>query len=304
MPRKVIINADDFGMSEGTNHAVRRAAELGTISSTSIMVNMPFVEEIRDVAAGAPQLGLGLHLNLTQGKPLQPPARVSSLVDADGTFHSPVLLAKRALIGQVSLDEVKREVAAQVEAARGLVGERLDHWDSHQGSHRFEPLASVILATCRDLRVPAMRCHRHWFTTMERPETARTADITALGRFSLRRIATETYYQWIAHRAAAHFVLPAGLLNMPGSKTTALLRHVAQAGVPHEILEIPCHPATTTDGLWGTSMLDERVDEYECLVSPEFRAAVQSGRIELLSFAQLADRSGRRRDGRLAAATL
>ena len=91
---------------------------------------------------------------------------------------------------------------------------------------------------------------------------------------------------------------------MPGTKTAALLRQVARTGVPHEVLEIPCHPATTTDGLWGTRMLQERVDEYACLVSPEFQEAVRSGRIELLSFADLAGRGERGKDGRLAAAAV
>ncbi len=132
----------------------------------------------------------------------------------------------------------------------------------------------------------------------------RTAGLGSIGRFSLRRIATETYYRWIAHRASTHFALPDGLLSMPGTKTAALLQAVARSGVPHEVLEIPCHPATTTDGLWGTTLMQDRVDEYDCLVSDEFQDAVHSGRIELLNFSDLTENGERGKHGKLAAATV
>jgi predicted glycoside hydrolase/deacetylase ChbG (UPF0249 family) len=287
MSSRIIINADDFGFSEGTNRAVRDLARLGTISSTSLMVNMPFVEEIREALAHSPHLGVGLHLNLTQGKPVTPIERVRTLVDSGGDFYPPMALLKRAWMGRVSMAEVRREVGAQIEAARELVGDRLDHWNSHQGSHRFEPFASVILAVCREYGIPAMRSHRHWFLSVDTPGQAVKAGVASLRRFGLRRVITETYYEWLSQRSARHFAIPAGLLTFLGRKSTDAFRYVAQAGTPPVILEIPCHPATTTRGLWGTRMLEQRVDEYKCLASDGFRAAVEDGRLRLLSFGEL-----------------
>ncbi len=291
MTGRLIINADDFGLSRGTVEAVRELARLGTISSTSILVNMPFVHEIRAVIRESPRLGVGLHVNLSQGRPLQPARRVETLVGADGGFHPPMRLAKRALLGKVSLREVRLEVAVQIESARALVGNRLDHRDSHQGVHRFEPLAGAVLAACKEQGIPCMRSHRHYFAAASRPGSAARAALTGMATFGLRRYAVEKYYEWLSRRSAKHFFVPDGLLAMPGAGVAALLGWLVRSGAPPGDLEVPCHPATSTDGLWGTRMLHSRLQEYECLVSEEFQEAVWSGRLRLASFADLARRA-------------
>jgi predicted glycoside hydrolase/deacetylase ChbG (UPF0249 family) len=281
----IIVNADDYGFSPGTNAAVLHLAQAGAISSTSLMVNMPWVEEIRAVVQACPHLGVGLHVNISQGKPVLDPGEVASLVDARGFFRPPAVLARRAVSGRVVLSEVRREVEAQINRARDLVGDRLDHWDSHQGTHRFEPLASAIMMSCAAAGVPAMRTHRHLFVA---PLEADARPAPPAGpRRRLARAVKESYYAWISRRAAAHFVLPDALLAMAGRKTVDVLRCVAAGGAPTGHFEVPCHPATTTGDLHGTTMLQSRVDEYEYLASPQWLEAVRSGRVRLISFAWL-----------------
>lgn len=283
----LIVNADDFGISQGTNTAVHELARVGAISSTSLMVNMPFVEEIRRVIADCPELGVGLHVNLSQGNPVCDPQSVPTLVRPDGSFWPPLVLAKRALLGRVSLADVRREVARQIERAHDLAGTRLDHWDSHQGTHRFEPIASTIMGVCREAGIGAMRSHRHYFAAGGRTDGAGRLGFSATRGLGLQRLVKEKYYAWLSWRAEAAFAVPAGILSVPGGSTVDVLRAVATHGGPPVTVEIPCHPATTVDGLAGTRLLQARVDEFEYLSSREFVGAVRSGRLRLITFAAL-----------------
>jgi predicted glycoside hydrolase/deacetylase ChbG (UPF0249 family) len=204
-------------------------------------------------------------------------------------FHPARVLARRALLGQVSLDEVRREVHAQVERARWLAGDRLDHWDSHQGAHRFEPVAHAILEACKEAGLGAMRSHRHWFAPRGGPRAAQRAEARAVGRFGVRRVVKEAYYDWLTRRAAATFVLPDGILAMPGASTAELLHEVAAHGVPNATLEIPCHPATSTEGLPETKLLATRVEEYRVLTSDLFQDAARTGKLRLVRFQDLVE---------------
>ncbi|BBH22949.1 hypothetical protein Back11_42940 [Paenibacillus baekrokdamisoli] len=86
MTKYLIINADDFGLSDRVNQGILKAHKFGTVSSTSLMVNMPGYEHAILAAKQTPSLGVGLHFNLTSGKPLSPAAAIPSLLRKDGCF--------------------------------------------------------------------------------------------------------------------------------------------------------------------------------------------------------------------------
>lgn len=299
----IIINADDFGIHPGTNRSVAALVRRGVLRSTSLMANMLHAGDIADLVGAAPGLGVGLHVNLSQGAPVSPPAAVPTLVREDGSFHPPRALARRALLGRVSMADVRREVAAQIARARDLIGDRLDHWDSHQGVHRFEPVAGTVIATCRAHGIRAMRSHRHWFATGGAPGAVR-AGWSTLGSLGVKRVAKEKYYAWLAWRAAQHFVVPDGLLVVPGATTRDVLRWIVRHDVQDAVLEIPVHPASDLDGLTGTRLLQARLDEHAYLMSDEFHDAVTSGRVRLLTFGDLVARAGVKGREELAATTL
>ena len=85
---KLIINADDLGMSRGITDGILVAHRYGFLTSASLLVNMAASEYAVERVASAPKLGVGVHLNICQGKPISPAREVPSLVDADGNFHS------------------------------------------------------------------------------------------------------------------------------------------------------------------------------------------------------------------------
>src|SRR4051812_35977187 len=87
LSRQLVVTADDFGISRGVNRGIVEAHRNGLVTSASLMPNLPSAEDALTRATTCPDLGLGLHLTLTAGRPLSPPDRVPTLVDADGQFH-------------------------------------------------------------------------------------------------------------------------------------------------------------------------------------------------------------------------
>src|SRR5512137_2484629 len=115
MTRTMIVNADDFGRTRGVSAGIVHAHLHGLVSTTTAMVNLPgALDDVAQAARQAPTLGLGVHLNLTHGRPIADAADVPSLVDPGGSFYAPDdLLAS----GRRPLPiHVEREWRAQIKA--------------------------------------------------------------------------------------------------------------------------------------------------------------------------------------------
>lgn len=151
----LILHADDVGMSHSVNTASFEALEKGWVSSASIMVPCPWLNETAEFARSHPDIDLGLHLTLTsewnnyRWRPLNR-AHFESLLDPDGYFYK-----EGADVGKHALPEdATAEVAAQIEKARSA-GIRFTHLDNHMGalSQRAD-LFRVYLAAGRKQQVP------------------------------------------------------------------------------------------------------------------------------------------------------
>lgn len=102
---KVIINADDFGLTRSVNDAIFELAQKGTITSTTVMTNMPFAEEAVELLPNK-NISIGLHVTLTQGKPVSDPERIVSLVDKNGNFYPPAVLKNLINGGKVKNEDL------------------------------------------------------------------------------------------------------------------------------------------------------------------------------------------------------
>jgi predicted glycoside hydrolase/deacetylase ChbG (UPF0249 family) len=146
MVRRLIVNADDFGLTPGVSEGILAAHRHGIVTSTTMLVNRDVSADLvrRALDAG---LGLGLHVNLTLGRPL---TRGASLVDGSGTFvRDPRRAAARAKAG-----EVATEVEAQIERFEKLVGTKPTHLDTHHHVGLHEPVREAVVEAARELDVP------------------------------------------------------------------------------------------------------------------------------------------------------
>lgn len=144
--RRLIVNADDFGLTRGVSAGILAAHRHGIVTSTTMLatadVDRESLAEARDSA-----LGIGLHVNLTLGRPL---TRGSSLVDGDGRF---IRDARRAA-ARADARDVRAEVEAQVERFQRLLGRPPTHLDTHHHVGQHPPVREVVLDVARALRVP------------------------------------------------------------------------------------------------------------------------------------------------------
>lgn len=155
MTKYLIVNSDDFGISDGVSHGILEAHMNGIVTSTTTMVNMPAAENaIKLAQESAPDLGLGLHLVLSFGEPVSNPKDVPSLVTSDGKFVSTYsqLMEK---ISSFSADDLERELTAQFERFRQYAGRLPDHIDSHHRAAYMHPAAfAVMLELAQEYNLP------------------------------------------------------------------------------------------------------------------------------------------------------
>ncbi|MGG2063517.1 chitin disaccharide deacetylase [Bacillus sp. S14(2024)] len=151
---RLIVNADDFGLTRGVNYGIVDAHVNGLVNSTTMMMNMPGVEHAVQLAKAYKTLGVGVHLVLTAGKPLL--SDVPSLVKEDGSFHSQSTVWE----GNIDPHDVQREWTAQIEKFLSY-GLTLTHFDSHHHVHALPILHDVLERLAEKYRVPVRRCEQN-----------------------------------------------------------------------------------------------------------------------------------------------
>lgn len=151
--KRIIVNADDFGIADGVNAAVIDAFRAGSLSSTTLLVNGAAAASAAALARANPGLGVGLHFNLTLGESSAPRGAVASLLGDDGRFPDRDDLARRLLRGRVSRAELRTELIAQLDAFAAL-GLRPTHVDSHQHVHAFPLVFDIVADECSRRGLP------------------------------------------------------------------------------------------------------------------------------------------------------
>jgi predicted glycoside hydrolase/deacetylase ChbG (UPF0249 family) len=245
--RRLIVNADDFGLTPGVNAGILAACRHGIVTSASVLVTTD-VDGGTLAAALDAGLGLGLHLNLTLGQPL---TRAPSLVDGDGRFRRD---ARQAADGADARD-VEREVKAQLDRFFALTRRTPTHLDTHHHVGLHPPVADVVLAAAQRLGL-AVRSQNAQTRARARSAGLRTPD------HFFGESGPETY--WTPARALQHLkMLPAG------------------------VSEFMTHPGWFDDALAYSRYGRQREVELAGLGSPATRAAAAALGIRLCTFADL-----------------
>ena len=163
--KKLIVNADDFGLHPLINAGIIKGFQEGFITSTSLMTSAPYWQEAVELAQQNPALGIGVHLTLVGGvPPVLPAARVRSLLDADGLFLPDyVAFAKRFYTGAVKRSELEAELRAQLERALAA-GVNLTHVDSHQHTHVLPGVNALVLKLCCEYNIRRVRIPKEGYT--------------------------------------------------------------------------------------------------------------------------------------------
>jgi predicted glycoside hydrolase/deacetylase ChbG (UPF0249 family) len=156
------VNADDFGFSDHTVEATIECFKKRVISSATMMPNMPGFEKACEFAVNHPEFSYGLHLCLTDERPLSKPDQIPSLVDTSGLLWPTREFWKRAVLGRLSRDEIVKEMEAQISRIRDT-GISLSHIDGHGYVHTAPIVLSVLPRILRKHAISAMRRTQNLF---------------------------------------------------------------------------------------------------------------------------------------------
>jgi predicted glycoside hydrolase/deacetylase ChbG (UPF0249 family) len=157
----LIVNADDYGLTEGVSRGILQAHREGIVTSTSVLALGSGFERTAGWLDEAPDLGVGAHLAAVgEDRPLLSASEIPTLVDGRGCLAgSWRSLLPRLVAGRVDPDDLRREFAAQLEAVAAL-GRPLSHVDTHQHLHLWPSVADVVLDLARQYGIPAIRVPR------------------------------------------------------------------------------------------------------------------------------------------------
>lgn len=271
-PRRLIVNADDFGRSAAINAAVIRAHADGILTSASLMMAEPACAEAVTLARQHPRLGMGLHLTLSCGRAVLPPEKIPGLVNARGQFgNNPVALGWNYFFRRELHDQLRREIHAQFEAfhATGLT---LDHVNGHQHMHLHPAILRILKEDAEKLGIRRLRLTRDPFWLNARLASGawayRISHAIIYGCLS-RRARPE-----LEHRNIRHTARVFGLLQNARVDETYLMRL------------LPCLPPGDSE-LYSHPSLDEFKHEFDALISPRVKSAVQERGIKLIRYQDL-----------------
>jgi len=246
--RQLIVNADDAGRSPGISRGIVAAHRRGIVTSTTLMVNLPWSTAAVALLADAPSLAVGLHLNLCYGTPVADD--VHSLL-APGTVSfqrdEPVLQAT------MRAKDVERELLAQLDRFEELTGRAPDHIDSHRHLHLWPVVLEPLAQIARERGLPVRGYDD------EHAARLRSAGVACSDRCIVDFFGSD------------HVSVPA---------LAAILR-----GLPPGISELMCHPGFDDDALTDSSYRIEREEEMRTLCHPTIRELLDTERIELVTFA-------------------
>lgn len=274
--RKLIINADDFGLTDGVNQAILELSKRGIVSSASVMVNQVMHQGQKFTNSMVKSIGLGIHLNLTCGKPILPPEDVDTLVDEQGEFIDSTQFFLS--LNKINSIQVEKEWRAQIIGFVVKFG-KPDHLDSHHHIHLLPRYFPLFLQLANELKVP-VRLPISWDLI---PEVAELGDFSGVGNPITPEMIEQNYrlIQGSGVRFPDYFVenfLPSVIHNRE------LLKKAFHT-LPEGITELMCHPGYVDAQLERLSgYVSQREAERAALDDHAFKQILDNEHIEIINF--------------------
>lgn len=283
---RLIINADDFGLTSGVNRAIEEGSRAGAITSATLMANSRAFAEAVNMAKNIPALKTGCHIVLVDGEPLS--QHVPSLTDGGVKFKSSLKdFALAAIRKRLSQDEIRQEAEAQIRKIQSA-GITVTHVDTHKHTHIFPHVLHSVLKAARACGVPAIRNPFEPFKTLPIGAVLRPSLWTRALEVALLRRFSTTFQRSVRDQHMSTTDGMAGVIAT-GSLDRKLLLAIVHR-LPEGTWELVCHPGYLDSDLRnaGTRLLESRRVELEALLSEEVRQAVARRGIRLMSYEEIA----------------
>ncbi|OFW45551.1 MAG: hypothetical protein A2163_03810 [Actinobacteria bacterium RBG_13_35_12] len=283
--KKLIINADEFGLTEGTNRAIAKAYQFGTVTSATIIVNQWAFDDAILISKQNPGLGVGIHLNITDGRPILPLNEVISLVDATGYFYNRYNLMIRLTLGRINLSEVENELMTQVTklTSRGI---NPTHIDDHQCIILHPKLFRIITQIASHLNIP-IRIPQASLSLLDGRWMRKIASYLICNTYrpilKRKEVQTTDYFYKVVDFYHDRLNCEPSLIN---SYASLLLR------ISEGTSELMVHPSYMDERLvrfmdGSITMARQRVEEMKVLLNPKLKEMLTEAGFKLIHFGEL-----------------
>jgi len=289
MAARLIINADDFGLTPGVNRAIAELHQAGVLTSATLMATGPAFDDAVAVARANPTLGVGCHIALTDGVPVSPPEEIPTLIGPDGKTFRPSLIdfLQALLRGNISEEEITREATAQIQKLQ-RAGIHITHLDTHKHTHLFPGVARPLLGLAERYNIAAIRqpFEQPWSLALGHGNRTRRILVKVFARLKasferqpqIRNGRVQTTDGTIG-------------ISATGSLYGETLREILNAMPAEGTFELVCHPGYNDRDLdrITTRLRAHRDVERNALLTELPRAALNPNAPQLINYGDLAE---------------
>ena len=287
MASRLIINADDFGLTAGVNRAIAELHQAGVLTSTTLMATGAAFYDAVAVAHANPTLGVGCHIILTDGIPVSHPQSIPTLLGADGkTFRPSVVDFIQALLrGTIRDDDIEREAVAQVQKLQ-RAGIDVTHIDTHKHTHLFPRVVRPLLHLAERCSIGAIRhpFEQSWSLALGHGNRTRRILVKVL-----RGLKTQFERQLQIRNARVHTTDGTIGISATGQLYGQTLREILHAIPAEGTFELCCHPGYNDSDLdrITTRLRAHRDVERQALLTEVAAIALQPNAPHLINYGNL-----------------
>lgn len=287
MPKLVVINADDLGLSRGTNNGIARAHKEGLLTSASIMPTGPAYKEAVSMTKRLPKLGIGVHLSLTLGKSILTKQEIPDLIDNNRYFYSNsvILLLKTIFLPGMS-QQIRKEFKAQIDATLRS-GITIDHLNSQYHVHFMPKVFPILTSLAAEYKIPFVRVPIEPFFLYSFPN--------GILKWFLMRIFGMILA--FTHKLPGRYPVFYGILHTRNMDEATLIKTLYHTRIG--ISEILSHPGCydlgkthfdfTRQGIVHFLKSPARTMELKSLITPSLKYVLKKHQIRLVSFREARD---------------
>lgn len=281
--KKMIITADDYGMCTIVDKAIDDCIEAGILTTTNVIVNMEDLEAARTLRERFPNISVGMHWNITAGKPISPIDSIPSLVDENGSFYKVSVFLKRYKQGMIKADEIEKELIAQYDVFKSLCG-NADYWNSHQNSSLSFETFSIFNRTALKLGINKTRSFQRTYVKEKRLPGGLRGRIIEI----CKKCVFDIWFGNVIPKSGTK--LPDGrMIYFDDYQKTEDIKNIAEniQWGNKQIVEMVVHPAISPNHPFFGTLTDMRVKEWKMFSSIDTLNYLHNQGIELVNFSAI-----------------
>lgn len=275
--KKIIITADDYGMCQPVDTAIEECIAAGAVTTTNVLLNMETPGNAGLLRTRYPHVSVGIHWNVTAGKPLLAPDRVPSLVDGNGDFYPLGEFKRRMRRGMINKRHLEAELQAQYEAFYELCG-RPDYWNTHENSALCLRAFNVFSKLAKGYGIPGTRNFRRVYIDIRSVPLGRR-----MKEFS-HKVAVDL---WFGVLLKKKYVMPDARLfpfrTDSKYEKDKLIQALNKSGC--RSVEIVAHPAAASEHKFFGNLSKDRLEEYAFFSNDALRGLFETNGLILTNFA-------------------